>query len=215
MRLRVVAVAVPLSVLALLASCGAAHASAPEGADVAPSTRAPLGGSDPRAHAHAHAGVAAAVSYGVTNSAHAELFRAIEIRALAAPTRFADLGVVSAVEEGLIDGEIGEALAYGGYSSHHIREHAFTDVRTGLTASWGAPWAGRRWGFGLDLGVSAGFATSARYVSPWGGAQLRFALCTCASLRPMVAWSGRAVPLHYGHESVQSTGLDLGLAFTW
>jgi len=53
---------------------------------------------------------------------------------------------------------------------------------------------------------------SARARAPFGAAQLRFAFSDCASLRPYVAWSGRAVPWHHGGETVMSTTLDLGLA---
>jgi len=180
----------------------------------------------------ASGGLAFGVEHGLKNGSVGEYYRAVSARALVASTRFADIGVTAGVEQSFSDGLYSHATASGGVVRVHTEEQRYLDLRTAISVSWGAPWRRRwMWGFGIDLGATGGFRDRGvfeqranlvglsperpvRYVSPYAQMQLRLALCRCSSVRPMLAWTGRIIASHYG-ETIQSTGLDVGLAFVW
>lgn len=174
----------------------------------------------------ASGGLALGIEHGVKNGGVGEYYRAVSARALVASTRFADIGVTAGVEQAFTDGYYAHSTSSGGIVRVRIEEQRYLDLRTAMTVSWGAPWRRRSvWGFGFDLGVTAGLRRTrafeplyperpSRYVSPYAQMQLRLALCRCSTVRPMLAWSGRIIGSHYG-ETIQSTGLDAGLAFLW
>jgi hypothetical protein len=165
-------------------------------------------------------GVALTGSYGVVNGHHAQVFRSLELQTSFAPVGKTFFGVVAGLGEGIATPV---ASTYAEARAHTHYDHAYWDLWFGPQVAWGAPYrAGSRWGASLEAGVSAGLRDvklysafgnddPARYVSPFGAAALRLALCRCETVRAFVGASGRWVVAHFG-DSVQSASIDLGLA---
>jgi hypothetical protein len=158
-------------------------------------------------------------SYGVVNSEHAQVFRALEVGAVRAfgKTYF---GLMVGFGEG-IDNSTEENFADSRPHEHY--DHAYYDAWFGTQIGWGAPFRPTsRWGVVLKTAAIGGVRDTsldeggfgahdpARFVSVLGEVSVRLALCKCQVLRPFVGASGRWVASHFG-DSVQSAGIDLGL----
>jgi hypothetical protein len=157
----------------------------------------------------------------VVNGHHAQVLRSLELQAAFASVGKTYLGVVAGLGEGIATPLTSN---YADPRPHTRYDHAYWDLWFGPQLAWGAPYrAGSRWGASLEAGVSAGVrdvtlysgfgnGDPARYLSPFGAAALRLALCRCETVRAFVGASGRWVVAHFG-DSVQSASIDLGLAF--
>lgn len=176
--------------------------------------------SPPPSRSASGGGVALTGSYGVVNGSHAQELRALELQAAFAPAGRTFMGIVAGFAEGLATPL---SRTYADERAHRRSDHAYWDLWLGAQVAWGAPYrAGSRWGFSLEAGVSAGLRDvtlysafgnqdPARYLSPFGAAALRLALCRCETVRAFVGASGRWVVAHFG-DSVQSASIDVGLA---
>jgi hypothetical protein len=165
-------------------------------------------------------GFAVVGSYGVVNGHHAQVFRALELHAVAPLSRTTLIGVVAGIDEGIATPIVQHFPETRG---HALYDHAYWDVWFGPQLAWGAPFrSASRWGVSLQSGVTAGVRDRtlysgfgndepARYVGVFGAVSLRLAVCGCKTLRPFVGASGRTVVGHFG-DYVQSAGIDLGLA---
>lgn len=159
-------------------------------------------------------------SYGVVNSHHAQVLRALELQAAFAPVGKTFIGVVAGLAEGIATPLV---TTLADARAHRHYDHAYWDLWLGPQVAWGAPYrTGSRWGVSLEAGGSAGLRDvklysgfgnddPARYLSPFGAAALRLALCRCETVRAFVGASGRWVVAHFG-DSVQSASIDVGLA---
>jgi hypothetical protein len=130
------------------------------------------------------------------------------------------VGVVAGIDEGI---DTSTQQTYADRRAHTHYDHAYYDVWFGPQIGWGAPFTqASRFGFSIQVGASAGARDvtlysgfrdddPARYVSAFGGTAVRVSLCKCNTLRPFAGVSGRWSLSHFG-DSVQSAGIDLGLA---
>jgi hypothetical protein len=170
--------------------------------------------------ARSRGGVALLGTYGVVNGHHAQVFRGLELHAVAPAVGKSFVGAVAGFDEG-IDTGVGGNFADRREHTHY--DHAYWDLWFAPQLGWGAPFSPTaRVGFAIQTGVSAGARDRTlysgfgnedptRYVSGFGAAAFRLTVCGCKTLRPFAGISGRWVLDHFG-SSVQSAGIDLGLA---
>jgi len=99
-------------------------------------------------------GVALTGSYGVVNSHHAQVLRALELQAAFAPVGKTFIGVVAGLAEGIATPLV---TTLADARAHRHYDHAYWDLWLGPQVAWGAPYrTGSRWGVSLEAGGVGG-----------------------------------------------------------